>query len=169
MERLETTRLVLREMVPADVEGLHRLFSDPVLMRFWPVFTRADTQAWVEDNRRRYVTDGYGMWTVTLKGDDAAIGDSGMIRHEIDGGWVTGIGWHLQRRHWGKGYATEAALASRDYAFDRMGVSRIVATIHPENQQSINVATKIGMTFWKEFEHRRGHRLVYRLDAPHSA
>ena len=103
MQRLETARLILREMRPADVESLHQLFSDPLLMRFWPLFTRAETEDWVEAYRRRYTQDGFGLWAVTLKSSDEAIGDCGMIRHEVDGTMQTGIGWHLLRAHLGSG------------------------------------------------------------------
>ena len=68
MQRLETPRLGLREMRPTDVESLHRLFSDPLLMRFWPVFTRAETEEWVEENRRSYAQDGFGLWAVEVAG-----------------------------------------------------------------------------------------------------
>jgi [ribosomal protein S5]-alanine N-acetyltransferase len=164
LQRLETARLVLREMRPADVESLHRLFSDPLLMRFWPVFTRAETEEWVEENRRRYAEDGFGLWAVTLKSSDEAIGDCGLVRHGVDGTMETDIGWHLLREHWGQGLATEAAQASRDYAFVQLGVKRLVAQIHPENYASRRVAEKIGMTLQKEYHHWRGLRLLYVLE-----
>lgn len=164
MQRLETPRLLLREMRPADVESLHRLFSDPLLMRFWPPFTRAETEACVEVNRRRYAQDGFGLWAITLKGSDEAIGDCGLVRHNVEGSMETGIGWHLLREHWGQGIATEAAHASRDYAFDQQGMERLVASIHPDNRASRRVAEKIGMALLKEYQHWRGLRLLYVLE-----
>jgi RimJ/RimL family protein N-acetyltransferase len=164
MLRLETPRLVLREMRPDDVESLHQLFSDPLLMRFWPVFTRAETEEWVESSRRNYAQHGFGLWAVTLKGSDEAIGDCGVVRHEADGAMEIGIGWHLLRKHWGQGFATEAALACRDYAFTQLGIERLVASIHPDNYASRRVAEKIGMTLQKEYQHWRGLRLLYVLD-----
>jgi len=164
MLRLETQRLILREMRPADVESLHRLFSDPLLMRFWPVFTRVETEQWVEANRRRYTQDGFGLWAVTLKDRDEAIGDCGIVRHEVEGRMETGIGWHLLREHWRHGFATEAAAASRDYAFDCLGVQRLVASIHPDNLASCRVAERIGMTLLRQFRHWRGLRLLYGLE-----
>jgi RimJ/RimL family protein N-acetyltransferase len=76
----------------------------------------------------------------------------------------TDIGWHLLREHWGQGFATEAAQASRDYAFAQLGVERLVAQIHPENYASRRVAEKIGMTLLKESQHWRGLRLLYVLE-----
>ena len=164
MQCLETPRLVLREMRPSDVESLHQLFSDPLLMRFWPLFTRAETEEWVKANLRRYAQDGFGLWAVTFRGSDEAIGDCGLVLHEVDGSMETDIGWHLLREHWGQGLATEAAQASRDYAFVQLGVERLVAQIHPENYASRRVAEKIGMTLQKEYHHWRGLRLLYVLE-----
>lgn len=164
VQPLETQRLVLREMRSSDVESLHRLFSDPLLMRFWPVFTQAETEAWVAEAMRRYAQDGFGLWAITIKGSDEAIGDCGLVRHEVDGALETDIGWHVLRAFWGQGYATEAARASRDYAFAQLGVERLVAQIHPENHASRRVAEKISMRLLKEYHHWRGLRLLYVLE-----
>lgn len=164
VQPMKTQRLILREMRPTDVESLHRLFSDPLLMRFWPVFTQAETEAWVAGEMRHYAQDGFGLWAITFKDSDEAIGDCGLVRHVVDGAMETDIGWHVLRAHWGQGYATEAARASRDYAFAHVGVERLVAQIHPENYASRRVAEKIGMRLLKEYQHWRGLRLLYVLE-----
>ena len=169
MQRLETRQLILREMRSTDVDSLHRIFSDPLLMRFWPVWTQAETEAWVAAQMRRYAQDGFGLWAITFKDSDEAIGDCGLVRHEVDGAMETDIGWHVLRAHWGQGYATEAAEASRDYAFAQVGVERLVAQIHPENYASRRVAEKIGMRLLREYEHARGRRLLYVLERDTSA
>src|SRR5690348_8912215 len=104
-------------MRPTDVDSLHRIFSDPLLMRFWPVFTHAETEEWVAGEMRHYAEDGFALWAITLKDSDEVIGDCGLVRHEVDGAIETDLGWHVLRAYWGQGYATEAAGASRDYAF----------------------------------------------------
>jgi RimJ/RimL family protein N-acetyltransferase len=164
VQPLETPRLIVREMRSTDVESLHRLFSDPLLMRFWPVFTQAQTEARVAEDIRRYAQDGIGLWAMTIRGSDEAIGDCGLVRHDVDGAMETDIGWHVLRAHWGQGYATEAARASRDYAFAQLGVERLVAQIHPENYASRRVAEKIGMRLLREYQHWRGVRLLYFLE-----
>jgi RimJ/RimL family protein N-acetyltransferase len=151
-------------MRSTDVGSLHRIFSDPLLMRFWPVWTQVETEEWVAAQMRQYAQVGFGLWAVTFKGSDEAIGDCGLVRHEVDGTMETDIGWHLLREHWGQGFATEAAQASRDYAFAQLGVERLVAQIHPENYASRRVAEKIGMTLLKEYQHWRGLRLLYVLE-----
>jgi RimJ/RimL family protein N-acetyltransferase len=148
-------------MRSTDVDSLHRIFSDPVLMRFWPIWTQAETADWVAAQLRRYAVDGFELWAITFKDSDEAIGDCGLVRHEVDGALETDIGWHVLREHWGHGYATEAASASRDYAFAKLGVERLVAQIHPENYASRRVAEKIGMRLLKDYFHWRGLRLLY--------
>jgi RimJ/RimL family protein N-acetyltransferase len=60
------------------------------------------------------------------------------------------IGWRLMRSAWGQGYATEAARAVRDYAFNTLGLQRLIAMIDPSNLASIRVAKKIGMCYEKD-------------------
>ncbi|HUP26927.1 MAG TPA: GNAT family N-acetyltransferase, partial [Chloroflexia bacterium] len=78
MMLLQTERLVIREMRPSDVESLHLLFSDPLFMRFWPVFDRSRTERWVEESMLDYARYGFGLWALTLRGSDEAIGDCGL-------------------------------------------------------------------------------------------
>jgi ribosomal-protein-alanine N-acetyltransferase len=72
VQPLQTPRLILREMRSTDVESLHQLFSDLLLMRFWPVFTQAETEAWVAEEVRRYTQVGFGLWAITFKDSDEA-------------------------------------------------------------------------------------------------
>jgi len=158
---LETERLVIREMRHADVESLHLLFADPLFMRFWPVFDRGRTEQWVEESLRSYARSGFGLWALTLRGSEEAIGDCGLdIIRGLAGTEGIGeseqmqIGWHVRRDLWGRGLATEAALACRDYGFDRLGLPALRALIQPENAASRRVAEKIGMTLLRQIQHR---------------
>jgi len=98
---LETERLILREMKRSDVESLHVIFSDPLTMRFWPVFERSRTEGWVEVSLRSYARHGFGLWALVLKGSEEVIGDCGMLLQEAEGVTETGIGWHVRRELWG--------------------------------------------------------------------
>ena len=173
---LETERLVIREMRRSDVESLHLLFSDPLFMRFWPVFDRSRTERWVEESLLNYARLGFGLWALTLRGSDEAIGDCGLdiIKGLQDIEGIEGaegaesseqiqIGWHVRRDLWGQGLATEAALACRDYAFDRLGLSALSALIQPENTASRRVAEKIGMTLLRQIGHRGRTICLYHM------
>lgn len=78
------------------------------------------------------------------------IGHAGLIPQTIEGREELEIGYWISRRYWGRGYATEAGKALRDYGFDVLGKNRFIALIHPENLASKRVANKLGMSLEKE-------------------
>jgi RimJ/RimL family protein N-acetyltransferase len=143
---LETARLILREMTEADVEPLYALLGDRETLHLWPkTYTREEVVEWVRRSLERYRTDGYGLWAVELKASGETIGDCGLVAREVDGAAETELGYHLQRKHWGRGYATEAAAACRDHAWNRLGKEKLIALIMPHNLPSRRVAERIGM------------------------
>ena len=96
MTILETTRLMLREFTPADVDALARILSDPETMRYYPApYNRTGVEQWIARNRQRYQDDGVGLWAMVMKSADELIGDCGIVRQEIEG-----------ERHYEKGDAT---------------------------------------------------------------
>jgi [ribosomal protein S5]-alanine N-acetyltransferase len=156
---LETARLRLREFVPQDAEALLAVLGDPVAMQYYPAaFDRKGVEEWIERNRERYQSNGYGLWAMILKNSGELIGDCGCFLRDVDGRDDIEIGYHVRRDLWGNGYATEAAAAYMHYAFTKLGVDRVISLIRPENVQSIRVAEKNGMTcekiiFWRGYDH----------------
>jgi RimJ/RimL family protein N-acetyltransferase len=154
MMHLETERLVIREMRRSDVESLHLLFSNPLFMRFWPVFDRDKTERWVEESMLNYTQHGFGLWALTLRGSDEAISDCGLdfIKGLEDAGDTDQIqiGWHVRRDLWGQGLATEAALACRDHGLGTLGFARLISLIAPGNDRSVRVAEKIGSRYVRD-------------------
>ncbi|MBY6271198.1 GNAT family N-acetyltransferase [Caldibacillus debilis] len=148
---LETRRLILREFEAEDLEPLHRIFSDPETMKYYPApFPVQKTRDWIRRNQERYRNDGYGLWAVCLKETGELIGDCGLVKQIIDVGTEVEIGYHINKKHWSKGFATEAAQACKDYAFERLGISKLICIIDPGNAPSIRVAEKIGFTKERE-------------------
>jgi [ribosomal protein S5]-alanine N-acetyltransferase len=156
---LETPRLRLREFVPQDVDTLLAVLGDPVAMQYYPAaFDRREVEEWIERNRSRYESDGYGLWAMLLKNSGELIGDCGCFLRDVAGRDEIEIGYHVRRDLWGNGYATEAAQACMQYAFTKLGVDRVISLIRPENVQSIRVAEKNGLTcekiiFWRGYDH----------------
>jgi RimJ/RimL family protein N-acetyltransferase len=75
------------------------------------------------------------------------------------------VGWTLRRDFWGRGYATEAAQVALDYAFDRLGQTRVISLIQPDNRASIAVALRLGMRF-EGYTEVMGHPvLIYVIDS----
>lgn len=162
---LETPRLILREFVPNDVDALAKVICDPETMKYYPVsFDRTATVEWIERNRRRYQADGFGLWAMVLKGSGDLVGDCGLTRQDLNGMDEIEIGYHLRRDHWGKGLATEAARACRDYGFANLPVDRLISLIRPENLPSRRVAEKNGMKLAAEVMWRGLRHCVYAIE-----
>jgi RimJ/RimL family protein N-acetyltransferase len=164
MQILETSRLILREFRPHDVDALARVLSDPETMRFYPApCDRAGVEEWIARNLRRYADHGHGLWAMMLKSSGELVGDCGLTVQDVDGNHEIEIGYHVRRDLWGQGLATEAARACRDFGFERLPVERLISLIRPENLQSRRVAEKNGMTVWKELIWRGLPHRVYAI------
>jgi len=148
---LETQRLILRQYKDEDITPLHHIFSDPETMKFYPApFSIQQTQDWIKRNQDRYRNDGYGLWAVCLKETNELIGDCGLVKQKINDNIEVEIGYHINKQYWSKGFATEAAKACKEYAFDKLGLNKLISIIDPKNVPSIRVAEKIGFTKEKE-------------------
>lgn len=164
MQILETSRVILREFSPADVDALSLVLSDPATMCFYPnPYDRPGVEEWISRNLRRYAQDGHGLWAMTLKTSGELVGDCGLTVQQVDGANEIEIGYHVRRDLWGQGLATEAARACRDYGFARLPVERLISLIRPENLPSRRVAEKNGMTVWKEVMWHNLPHLVYAI------
>lgn len=156
---LETPRLLLREFTPADANALEAILGDPVTMQYYPApFDRKGVEEWIGKNIGRYQRDGHGLRAMVLKDSGELIGDCGCTLQEVEGTNHIEVGYHVRRDLWSKGYATEAARACMEYAFNRLGARRVISIIRPENMQSRRVAEKNGMTcekivFWRGYDH----------------
>ena len=142
-----TQRLTLRHFNISDAEPLYQVFSDPEVMRFGDgVQTMEWVQNWLQTGIEHYQTWGFGPYAVVKKHNRDVIGYCGLFYFpDINGQPEVEIGYRLTRSVWGKGYATEAALAVREYAFASLGLKRLIAMIDPSNGASIRVAEKLGM------------------------
>ena len=155
---LETKDLILREMTESDTDDLLVMFSDPRVMQSFDnvIFDRAMMEKWVKRNLDHIEKHGYGLFSIIHKTDNVLIGDCGLEYMEIDGEPVNEIGYDIRSDYWNRGYATQAAAAVRDFAFDQLGLTRVISLIRPENIASMRVAEKIGMTREKQID-RGGH------------
>ncbi len=147
----QTERLLLRALAPADLDGLCAIFSDPRAMRHYPsTRTREQTRGWLDWNLEMYGALGYGMWAAVLRETGRFVGTVGLVAQEVEGASETELGYLLVREFWGRGLATEAALACRDFGFHVLGKARLVSLIDPANAPSRRVADRVGMRFERE-------------------
>jgi [ribosomal protein S5]-alanine N-acetyltransferase len=163
--KLETKRLFLRELAPGDLDFVASMLGDPEVTRFYPKqYTRADAIGWIERQRARYTRDGYGLWLVLLRAERIPVGQVGLLRQEVNGTPMPEIGYLLAHRFWGQGIATEAAIATRDYAFGQLNFDRVVSLIRPENLPSQGVARRVGMRPVGSTLHAGVEHLVFAVD-----
>ena len=178
IDELSTARLRLRAWRPEDRDAHAALNADPRVMEFFPATrTRAESDRGADLVEAHFGLHGFGFWVCEVKGVAPFAGLVGLNVMTIDVPFLPAVevGWRLAAAHWGKGYATEAARACVDYAFDVLELDEVVAVTAVQNARSRRVMEKLGMTHdpAENFEHPNvpvGHRLrehvLYRLRAP---
>lgn len=151
--RLETERLILREMVLGDFDALYKVLGDADIMRHYPyTFDEQRVRDWIERNMERYQIFGFGLWAVVLKETGEMIGDCGLSMQNIGGTIKPEIGYHIRRDQQRKGYAKEAAQACRDWAFENTPFNMLFSYMKYTNVGSYSTAISNGMGFLEEYE-----------------
>ncbi|MBB4663232.1 GNAT family N-acetyltransferase [Conexibacter arvalis] len=174
---LLTARLELRPWRDdaADLDAYAALCADPDVMRHIGAgepLTRAQAAAQLTRFAEHWERHGYGLRAAVLRDSGELAGFVGVARAGQPGvrpGDVE-IGWRLARRFWGRGLATEGALAVRDHAFARLRLARLVAFVRPANAASIAVMRKLGMEPLRDATCSFGRPMrIFALDNPLAA
>jgi len=170
---LETDRLILRHFAWDDLDDLAAIYGDPEVTRYIGngvskslEHVRHILSCAMTDNARSWSPEllarlpqlgraierdaSFGLWATIYKPDNRLIGRCGLLSWDLDGAKEVEVGYILARAYWGKGLATEAAQASRDYGFNQLGFGRLISVIQPGNRASQRVALKNGMHLEKE-------------------
>jgi RimJ/RimL family protein N-acetyltransferase len=171
---LTTERLILRQWQDSDREPFARLNADPQVREFFPgCLTRDESDASVRGFHQSIEERGWGFWAVEVRGGAPFIGFVGLSIPGFRPG--VEIGWRLAKEHWGHGYASEAAVASLRFGFEKLTLEEIVAFTVPLNERSRRVMERIGMSrdSADDFDHPNvepGHPLrrhvLYRMKRP---
>lgn len=159
---LETPRLRLRTFVQDDWQGMHEHFSDVECTRY--TFRRALTEAatWraMASMAGHWLLRGYGPYAVEEKASGTMLGTIGPW-YPIE--WPEPeIKWALARRHWGKGYASEAVRAVQRMAHEYLPELKLISLIDARNEASIRLALAVGATLEREIEFAGGPFHIYR-------
>ena len=148
---LETDRLILRELKSSDAEAFFAMDHNPKVHQYlWnkPVQKIEETIEVITFVRQQYVDNGIGRFAIILKKANEFIGWAGLkynteeVNHKIN---FYDIGYRLDEKFWGKGYASEASFAWLKYAFETMNIKTIEAAAHAENVASNRILQKMGM------------------------
>ena len=138
--KLETERLLLREITQADYTALSAILQDPeVMYAYNGPFSDAETQEWLDRQLARYrdYEHRFGLWAVVLKETGEMIGQCGITLQPWKERQVLEIGYLLRKSCWHQGYATEAALACKAYAFTVLDANEVCSPSSPPATRTI--------------------------------
>jgi len=146
---LKTERLDLRHIELDDAAFIRELMNEPPWIEFIGdrgIRTLADARAFIRDRLiPSYEQHGFGFYLTELREDQTQLGICGLIKRDsLDD---VDLGFALFERHWGRGYAREAAEAVIDFARDTVGLSRLAAVTNPKNVRSARLLEALGMKF----------------------
>lgn len=143
---LKTKRLILREMTQNDYTDLSRMLQDiSVMYAYEHAFSDEEVADWLDRQLNRYKVDGFGLWAMIEKDSGNFVGQAGLTMQQISTQQVPEIGYLLNKYYWHRGYATEAASAIREYAFNVIGYDKVYSIIRDNNYASQAVARRNGM------------------------
>jgi ribosomal-protein-alanine N-acetyltransferase len=154
---IETERLILRDLLPTDDEGMFELDSNAEVHKYLgnnPNKTIEQSREQIENIRRQYIDNGIGRWAAIEKESGNFIGWSGLkfiAEHENGLTNIHDVGYRLIPKYWGKGYATESAKAALEYAFTKMQLEEVIGTCQQENKASRHALEKCGLKFMGKY------------------
>lgn len=161
---LETNRLILRELNLNDAKDFYDLNLNPNVIRYTgdSAFESIKEAETFLENYQDYLLNGYGRWAVINKFTNKFIGWCGLKFNKLDS--ETDIGYRFFEYEWGKGYATESAIACLNYGFEKLSLRRIIGRAMKENYASIKVLEKIGLIYEKDTEFDGKEAVIYKIE-----
>ena len=157
---LRTPRLLLRQWKDDDLDAWCEMNADAEVRKYFAsVNKRVDSEGEASRAKANIAHRGWGFWAIEVPAVDTFIGFVGLHAPPFPAPWqpAVEIGWRLKRASWRHGYATEAAMAARNFAFNQLELPQIIAMSVVTNEPSHRVMHRIGMTRWEgmEFDHPR--------------
>ena len=137
----------------ADIEPFAKICANPNVMRYigdGKPISRDIIAEKIAEWIQLYEQHQYGLMALVFKETNQLIGFCGLVHQTVDDVEYIELGYRLDETYWGKGIATEAAVAVRDYAFNVLEIPMLISIIHHQNQASKGVAKKIGMKLMKK-------------------
>ena len=175
-DSLRTDRLLMRRWRDSDRAPFAAMNADPEVMRYLlETLDRAASDAYMDRIEALLQRQGFGLWALEQVATGRFLGFTGLnpMPPGVPGAGGMEVGWRLARHAWHQGFATEAATAALEVAFDGAGLAEIWSMTAVINDPSQAVMRRLGMTLYGHFEHPRiapGHPLrphvAYRIARP---
>ena len=152
--KIETDRVILREMNKGDLDALYAtMLADPVIVKRYPhLFNKEKVLELIMCNIERYRVFGFGLWVVCLKGTGEIIGDCGLTINLINGNIRPEIIYHIRSDMQRKGYETEAAMAVRDWTFENTPFHEIYSCSRFHSPVTLKTIKALGCHYVGEFD-----------------
>lgn len=165
--KFETGRLRTRAPGLGDRDGYRALLLDRDVARWLrpaPLepFRESDVDEMLGGDEEHWANHGFGPWAIFERDGGQLIGRGGLRWTEVDGRLSIELPWAIRSDRWGRGYATEAALAAVDWARE-LNMEELVALVMPKSAASLRVAEKVGLKRTGTTRHAGLHHLVFRL------
>lgn len=165
MHGVTTERLFFRHSSMYDLSWWMEYINSAEAIRFMPftVGDEADCRMMIQRSMDRYTSDGSGLNAIVERSTDKPFGMIGLLTQLVDGVDELEVGYHLLPSAWGKGFATEAAIACKEFARHHQLAPSVISLIDHENFPSQAVAKRNGMVFEKDTVHRGAPAMVWRV------
>ncbi len=166
---LTTARMLAEAITPLHSPELHRLLTDPLVMKTLSADGKPLAGEKIDETIRQAVDHwrqhGFGFWVFHRKSDGQFIGRGGLKTYQIDGKDVIGLAYAVMPDYWNRGFATEMAQASLDVGFEHLGLAEIGSWTLLVNLASQRVMEKLGFRYERDFEFAGLLHRFYRLAA----
>ena len=166
---IDTKRLTARKLTMDDAETWLEFLQGEDSLEFLPFSgpTLEDSKQWMERQLDRYKKNNCGLMALIHKETGEMVGQCGVLKQEVEGKTEYEVGYHIIPRFRNQGYATEAAMAFKEYIFIHDLSDSVISLIHVDNVKSQRVAEKNGMKrdfITKSFSYMQGIPMyVYRI------
>lgn len=166
----ETERLIIREILPTDLDEMFELHADPEVHVFLgnkTVTNKEQTIEIINFVRQKYIDNGVGRWAIIDKKTNEFMGWTGLdfVTKETNNHKnYYDLGYRLIKRFWGQGIATESAFASLGYAFDKLKANEVYAMADCKNEGSNKILKKVGLKFIETFDFEGVKHNWYKID-----
>tara|TARA_B100000767_G_scaffold248400_1_gene249272 strand:+ start:541 stop:1077 length:537 start_codon:yes stop_codon:yes gene_type:complete len=155
---IETDRLIIRELEVFDAEGIFDMDSNIDVHEFLgnkPIKTIDEAHKIIDIIRKQYISNGIGRWAIIDKKTDDFIGWTGLkyeesLRTEFN---YYDLGYRLRKKYWGYGIASETAIESLKYGFEKLNLKEIGAAADINHIASNRILKKIGLKFIETFNY----------------
>ncbi len=166
VETFQTERLVAGRLNADHLGELLGMNRDPrVMATLGGVRPDGETERYLRDNLEHWERYGFGIWAFRDGKDERFVGRAGLRHTRVGGNDEVELAYALRAEYWGRGLATELAVAAVAVSFERLCLEDVVAFTLPTNLASWRVMEKTGFEYERDVVHAGLPHVLYRITA----